>query len=193
MKTLVTRLSPLVIAAFVGRSEDAADMLAIHYVTIGLANPVAFAALRMQTVAIQFPPEHPRDRRLLAYAVAAGAVLGLVPFLFSTPLVGDWYFGTYQNVPPRILDTARTAIGAYSFICIIQAVRGRVEGLVALKKCPSAIMASQMTYTATLVAALAVMMPLGVAGWKMAVISITVAPVAAAAVLYIALVRVKSK
>ena len=186
-------LSPLVIAAFVGRSEDAADMLAIHYVTIGLANPVAFAALRMQTVAIQFPPEHPRDRRLLAYAVAAGAVLGLVPFLFSTPLVGDWYFGTYQNVPPRILDTARTAIGAYSFICIIQAVRGRVEGLVALKKCPSAIMASQMTYTATLVAALAVMMPLGVAGWKMAVISITVAPVAAAAVLYIALVRVKSK
>ena len=186
-------LSPLVIAAFVGRSADAADMLAIHYVTIGLANPVAFAALRMQTVAIQFPPEHFRDRRLLVYAVAAGAILGLVPFAFSTPLVGNWYFGVYQNVPPRILDTARTAIGAYSFICIIQAVRGRVEGLVALSKRSSAIMASQIAYTTTLVAALSAMMPFGVAGWKMAVVSITVAPIAAASVLYVTLARAKSQ
>lgn len=186
-------LSPLVIAAFVGRSADAADMLAVHYVTIGIANPVAFAALRMQTVAIQFPPEHSRDRRLLAYAVAAGAALGLVPFVFSTPPVGDWYFGSYQNVPPRMLGTARAAIGAYSFICIIQAVRGRAEGLVALKKRSAPIMASQMAYTATLVAALSVMMPLDVSGWKMAVASITIAPVAAAVVLYVALFRVKSQ
>ena len=186
-------LSPLVIAAFVGRSADAADMLAIHYVTIGVANPVAFAALRMQTVAIQFPPEYPRDRRLLVYAVTAGAVLGILPFLFSTPFVGDWYFGSYQNVPPRILDTARTAIGAYSFICIIQAVRGRVEGLVALTRHSSPIMASQVAYTTTLLAALSVMMPLGVPGWKMAVISITVAPVAAAAVLYVGLSKVRSQ
>jgi hypothetical protein len=37
------------------------------------------------------------------------------------------------------------------------------------------------------------MMPFGVAGWKMAVVSITVAPVAAASVLYIALARAKSQ
>ena len=180
-------LSPLIVAAFVGRSADAADMLAIHYVTLGVANPVAYAALRMQTVAIQFPPEHPGDRRLLVYAVAAGAILGLGPLLFSTPAVGNWYFGVYQNVPPRILGTARLAVGIYSFICMIHAVRGRVEGLAAKRRRPSAVMAGQMAYTLALFITLAVLLPLGVPGWAMAISAIFVAPVAATAAIYAAL------
>ncbi|MBQ6327991.1 MAG: hypothetical protein IJI35_03170 [Kiritimatiellae bacterium] len=180
-------LSPLIVAAFVGRSAAAADMLAVHYVTLGVANPVAYAALRMQTVAIQFPPEHPGDRRLLAYAVAAGAVLGLGPLLFSTPAVGNWYFGVYQNVPPRILGTARLAVGIYSFICMIHAVRGRIEGLAAKRRRPSAVMAGQMAYTLALFVTLAILLPLGVPGWVMAISAIFVAPVAATAAIYAAL------
>ena len=180
-------LSPLIVAAFVGRSAAAADMLAIHYVTLGVANPVAYAAMRMQTVAIQFPPERRGDRRLLAYALAVGAVLGLVPLLFSTPAVGNWYFGTYQNVPPRILGTSRLAVGIYSLICMIQAVRGRIEGLAAKFRRPTAVMAGQIAYTASLFIALAVLLPLGVPGWAMAVAAIFVAPVAAAATIYAAL------
>ena len=164
-----------------------ADMLAVHYVTLGVANPVAYAALRMQTVAIQFPPEHPGDRRLLAYAVAAGAVLGLGPLLFSTPAVGNWYFGVYQNVPPRILGTARLAVGIYSFICMIHAVRGRIEGLAAKRRRPSAVMAGQMAYTLALFVTLAILLPLGVPGWVMAISAIFVAPVAATAAIYAAL------
>ena len=158
-------LSPLVIAAFVGRTADANDMLAIHYVTIGVANPVAFAALRMQTVAIKFPPEYAGDRRLLAYAVAAGLLLGVVPLVFSTPLVGGWYFGTYQNVPPRIVGTARLAIGIYSLISVIHAVRARVEGLAALAKRPKAIMAGQIAYTTSLFLVCSILLPLGVPGY----------------------------
>ena len=134
-------LSPLIVASFVGRTAAAADMLAIHYVTLGVANPVSCAAFRMQTVAIQFSPEWPGDRRLLAYSVVAGAVLGLGPLLFATPAVGNWYFGVYQNVPPRILGMARLAIGIYSLICMIHAVRGRAEGLAALWKRPSSVFA----------------------------------------------------
>lgn len=180
-------LSPLMVAAFVGRSADPADMLAIHYVTLGVANPVAYAAMRMQAVAIQFPPEYSGDRRLLGYAIAAGALLGLVPLLFSTPAVGNWYFGTYQNVPPRILGTARLAVGIYSLICMIQAVRGRIEGLAAKFRRPTAVMAGQIAYTAALIVALATLLPLGVPGWAMAVSAIFVAPVAAAATIYMAL------
>ena len=77
--------SPLFVAAFVSRSADAATMLAIHYVTIGVANPVGFAGLRMQQVAIKFPPEYPGDRRLLLYAIVAGLLLGVLPLAFSTP------------------------------------------------------------------------------------------------------------
>ena len=177
-------LSPLVIAAFVGRTADANDMLAIHYVTIGVANPVAFAALRMQTVAIKFPPEYAGDRRLLAYAVAAGLLLGVVPLVFSTPLVGGWYFGTYQNVPPRIVGTACLAIGIYALIPVVQAVRARVEGLAALAKRPKAIMAGQIAYTTSLFTVCSILLPLGAPGWAMAVTAIFIAPICVTATIY---------
>ena len=180
-------LSPLCIAAFVGRSANPTDMLAIHYVTLGVANPVAYAALRMQAVSIQFQPEYDGDRRLLAYAVLAGLLLGVIPLVFSTPLVGNWYFGHYQNVPERILDTARLAIGIYSFICMIHAVRGRIEGIAAARKRPKAVMAGQIAYTGGLFTTCAILLPLGCAGWAIAVSAIFVAPVCATAAIYIAL------
>jgi len=181
--------SPIFIAMFVGRSADAADMLVIHYVTLGVANPVAYAALRMQAVAIEFPQEYKGDRRLLWYALTAGALLGLVPFAFSLPALGDWYFGSYQNVPERLLATTRLAIFIYSFICLIHAVRGRLEGIAAHRKCPRAVMAGQIGYSASLLAALAVMLPLGVPGWVMAITAIFFAPAIAAVSVYLVLVR----
>ena len=180
-------LSPLIIAAFVGRTANSADMLAIHYVTLGVANPVAYAALRMQAVSIQFQPEYEGDRRLLVYAVIAGLCLGVIPFVFSLPFVGNWYFGHYQNVPDRILDTARLAIFIYSFICIIHAVRGRVEGIAAARKCPKAVMAGQIFYTVGLFTTCVILLPLGCAGWAIAVSAIFVAPVCATIALYTSL------
>ena len=180
-------LSPLIIAAFVGRTANSTDMLAIHYVTLGVANPVAYAALRMQAVSIQFQPEYEGDRRLLVYAVIAGLCLGVIPFLFSLPFVGNWYFGHYQNVPERILDTARLAIFIYSFICIIHTVRGRIEGIAAARKRPKAVMAGQIFYTVGLFATCAVLTPLGCAGWSIAVSAIYVAPICATVAIYTAL------
>ena len=180
-------VSPLIIAAFVGRADNAADMLAIHYVTLGVAHPVAYAALRMQAVSIQFQPEYEGDRRLLVYAVFAGLFLGVIPFLFSMPFVGNWYFGHYQNVPDRILDTARLAIGIYSFICMIHAVRGRIEGIAAARKRPKAVMTGQIAYTGGLFTACAILLPLGCAGWAIAVSAIFVAPVVATIAIYTSL------
>ena len=179
--------SPLVIAAFVSRSADPADMLAIHYVTLGVANPVAFAALRLQTVAVKFLPEYRGDRRLLVYAVAAGLLLGVIPLAFSTPWLGDWYFGSFQNVPPRILGTTRLAIGIYSLICVIHAVRARIEGIAAAKKRPQAVMWGQIAYTVSLFAVCAVLLPLGCPGWVIAISAIFVAPVCVTIAVYSAL------
>ena len=182
-------LSPLCIAAFVGRTAAAADMLAIHYVTLGVANPVSYAALRMQAVSIQFQPEYEGDRRLLVYAVVAGAALGLIPFAFSFPALGDWYFGVYQNVPPRILGTVKLAIGIYSLICMIHAVRGRIEGIAAARKRPQSVMAGQIAYTLGLFCTCAIMLPLGCAGWTIAVTAIFVAPVCTTLAIYATLNR----
>ena len=184
-------LSPLILAAFVGRTENATDMLAIHYVTLGVANPVAYAALRMQAVSIQFPPEYPGDRRLLGYALAAGLALGVVPLVCSLPQVGNWYFGVYQNVPPRILGTARLAVGVYSALCVIQAVRGRVEGLAASRKRPEAVMTGQIAYTFALFVTSLTLMSLGCPGWALAVTSLMVAPACTTLAVYLALGRRK--
>ena len=177
-------VSPFMTAAFVGRAANPTDMLAIHYVTLGIANPVSFAALRMQAVSIQFPPEWTGDRRLLRFAVVAGLLLGIIPLAFSSPLIGNWYYGGCQNIPPRILGTTRFVSFLYSFICVIHAVRGRVEGLAALRKRPSAVMAGQFAYFGALVVVLAATLPMGLPGWAMAVTAIYIAPVAATVVTY---------
>ena len=182
-------VSPFMTAAFVGRAANPTDMLAIHYVTLGIANPVSFAALRMQAVSIQFPPEWPGDRRLLRFALVVGLLLGIIPLVFATPLIGGWYYGGCQNIPPRILGTTRFVSFLYSFICVIHAVRGRVEGLAAIRKRPSAVMAGQVGYFVALVIVLALTLPLGIPGWAMAVIAIYVAPVAATAATYAGLGR----
>ena len=179
--------SPLVIAAFVARSANAVDMLAVHYVTIGVANPVAYGALRFQPVSVKFPPEYPGDRRLLGYAVVAGLILGLVPLAFATPWLGGLYFCGYQNLPARLLPAARFAIGLYAVIAVIQAVRARIEGIAAASRRPKAVMAGQIAYTASLLIACVAMLPTGVPGWLLAVTAITAAPVCTAATIYAAL------
>ena len=184
-------MSPVIIAMFVGRSAGAPDMLAIHYVTIGVANPVAYAALRLQPVSIKFMPEWKGDRRLLAYAVVAGAVLGLIPLAFATPLLGNWYFGAYQNLPERLLPTARLAIAIYALIPIIHAVRARIEGIAAAKKHPSAVMSGQIAYSLSLLLVCAALLPLGVSGWVIAITAIFIAPVCTTAAMYAALGRRK--
>ena len=179
--------SPLVIAAFVARSANPTDMLAVHYVALGVANPVAFAALRLQTVSVKFLPEYPGDRRLLYYAIAAGLLLGIIPLAFSTPQLGNWYFGVFQNVPPHILPTARLAVGIYSLISVIHAVRARLEGIAAARKRPKALMAGQIAYTVSLFLVCLILLPLGVPGWAMAVTAIFIAPACVATTIGVAL------
>ena len=181
--------SPLVIAAFVSRSAQAADMLAVHYVTIGIVSPASFCALRLQTVTVKFMPEYPGDHRLLWYAIVAGVTLGLVPLAFSTSLLGDWYFGVFQNVPPRILGTAKLAMAIYSVMGVIQAVRGRVEGLAAGRKRPKAVMWGQVAYTTSLLLVCAMLLPLGCPGWAIAVSALIFAPACVSAVIYAALCK----
>ena len=155
--------------------------------TIGVANPVAFAALRLQTVAVKFVPEYPGDRRLLVYSVVVGLLLGIIPLAFATPWLGDWYFGTFQNVPHRILGTAKLAIGIYSLICVIHAVRARIEGIAAAMKRPRAVMWGQIANTVSLFLVCAALLPLGCPGWIIAISAIFVAPVCVTAVVYAAL------
>ena len=176
-------VAPLLVAVFVGRTADAVAMLAIHYVTIGVANPVAFGALRMQAVAIQFPPEWPGDRRMLAYAACAGLVLGALPLLFTLPAVAEWYFGVVQNVPAENLWRARVVMGAYALAPFLQALRGRLEGLAAWMKRPKLVMGGQIAHVTMFFVALAFGLYFGLPGWQMGASAILSA--AMATILYL--------
>ncbi len=182
-------VAPLLVAVFVGRTENAVAMLAIHYVTIGVANPVAFGALRMQAVAIQFPPEWPGDRRMLAYAACAGLALGVLPLLFTLPGMSDWYFCEAQNLPADDLWRARTLMGVYALAPLLQALRGRLEGLAAWMKRPKTVMGGQIAHVATFLSVLSLCLFGGMPGWQMGATAILSAAAATILFLHLALRR----
>ena len=159
--------APLVVATFVGRTAGAVSMLAIHYVTMGLANPVAYGALRMQPVAIQFPPEYRGDHRMIHFAVCCGLVLGLIPLVAAIPSVGNWYFHVVQNVPVADLWMPRTLMCCFAVWPVLQCVRGEIEGYAAWCQRPSAVLAGQITHLLVLTGVLALSLALGMPGWLM--------------------------
>ena len=170
--------APLMVATFVGRTTDHVAMLAIHYVTIGLANAIGYAALRIQAVTIQFPPEHDGDRRMLRYAIAAGLSLGLLLVLPALPWIADWYFCIVQNIPPENIGKTQTVMLLYAAWPVLQTVRGYMEGFAAVRRRPSAVLSGQVAYLGTLIAVLAATLHLGMAGWLMGVTAIILATVA---------------
>ena len=70
-------LATITVAAFIARAADPERVLPAYYLALGLANPLAFAATRIQTVMLAFPPTAPFRRRTLRFALAAGLVIGL--------------------------------------------------------------------------------------------------------------------
>ena len=173
--------APFMVAIFVGQTADHVAMLAIHYVTIGLANAVGYAALRMQAVTIQFPPEFDGDIHILRYAVIAGLVLGVLILIPALPGISDWYFHTIQSIPPENIGKTRITMLIYAAWPVLQTVRGNAEGFAAVRKRPGAVLSGQIAYLATLVAVLAATLHLGMPGWLMGVTAILSATLATTA------------
>jgi hypothetical protein len=163
------------IGAFITRAAEPARMLPIHFVTMGLVNPVGFAAIRMQAVVLAFPPRNSQDHSVFWFALAAGILLAVFPLVGQIPAVAEWYFGTIQNVPACDIPLAVRAMLLVSVLPIIQSLRGHAEGLAAWRKRPNAILAGQAMNLASLVCALFISLNLGVPGYLMGVIAILVA------------------
>jgi hypothetical protein len=170
-------ISGFMIGAFITRAAEPARMLPIHYVTMGVVNPVSFAAIRMQAVVLAFPPRDKGDHSVFRFALVAGVLLALFPLVGQIPAVATWYFGSIQNVPAGDIPLAMRAMLLVSVLPIIQSLRGHAEGLAAWRKRPNAILAGQAMNLASLVCVLFIMLNLGVPGYLMGVIAILVAVV----------------
>ena len=171
---MLLAISGFMVGAFIARAEEPGRMLAIHYIVMGVVNPMSFAAIRMQAVVLAFPPKDHRATHILRFAVVAGCVLMLFPLLAQIPAVAHWYFGTVQNLPELDVPFAMRAMLIVAALPIIQTIRGHAEGLAAWMKRPNAILAGQAVYLASMVCTLFIGLTLGVPGYLMGIIAILV-------------------
>lgn len=160
-------IANFMVAAFISRTPQSAKMLAMHYVAAGLGNPMGYAAWRMQSVVLGFPPRHRHDHSMFWYSLCCGFVLAAMPFVFQIPYVSNWYFGKVQNILPEDIHLATEALLVFSFLPCIQSLRGHAEGLAAFYRRPSAVMAGQAAFLVSLVLALSLQLHFGAPGHQM--------------------------
>ncbi len=182
-------LSTVILAAFIARAPEPERMLPVYYLALGLASPAAFAATRMQTIVLAFPPADRNRGRTLRFAVAAGLVLGVLPLAFTLPGLVELYYVHLQNLDPGDIGLVRWTAVTLLFFPLATALRGQSEGLSAWLKRPSAVLfGHSMFLVAILIVGLATL-ALGVPGCFIGALSLPVGSLVSSATMRLALRR----
>jgi hypothetical protein len=142
-------LAVLGVGAAIARAPNPEQMLPVFYLAAGVANPVTFAASRVQTIVLAFPPADRHRRRTLRFALLAGAVLGVLPLAMIVPVAADFYYVRLQNLPAKDLDLVRQTAVALVLFPLFVALRGHSEGLAAWMKKPAAVLAGHAVFLVT--------------------------------------------
>ncbi len=185
--------SAIVLGAFIARAPDPERVLPICYLALGLANPVAFAATRIQTVVLAFPPRTYRDRLTFQFSLGAGAVLGLLPLLFILPGLIELYYVKLQKLMPADMPLVR--ITAIALICypFSVAIRAQSEGLAAWLKKPTTVLAGHGVFMFTIFVCGFLSILLGLPGYVICAAGLTSGSLASSATMRLLLNRTKEK
>ena len=181
--------SAVILAAFIARSPDPDRILPVYYLALGLANPVAFAATRIQTIVLAFPPQSGKDRRTFRFCLAAGAVLGILPLIFILPGLAEFYFIKLQKLGANDLPLVR--LTAISLICFpfSVAIRAQSEGLAAWLKKPITVLTGHAMFMVTIIATGFVLLFLGTPGYLIGPVGLTLGSLASSVTMRIVLDR----
>ena len=180
-------LSTILLAGFMARAPEPERMLPVYYLALGLANPVAFAATRMQTMALAFPPADRHSRLILRFAISAGFVLGLLPLLFILPGLAELYYVRLQNLNPADLALVRKTATALVFFPLAVAVRAQSEGLAAWLKKPLTVLFGHAVFLATTLVTGLLSLSIGVSGCFIGAIGLPLGSLASSATMRLAL------
>jgi hypothetical protein len=177
--------SIMILSAFMARAPEPERILPIFFLAIGLANPVAFAATRLQTVVLAFPPEDSGSKRTFRFSLGVGIVLGLLPLVFILPGLIEFYYVRLQKLDPIHLDLVRiTALTLVAFP-FATAIRAHSEGLAAINKKPMATLAGHGCYMMLVMVSGFLALVLGVSGYLIGSISLTLANITSACMIRI--------
>ena len=144
--------SAIILASFIARAPDPDRILPVYYLALGLANPVAFAATRLQTIVLAFPPQSGKDSRTFRFCLTAGIVLGILPLIFVLPGFAEFYFIRLQKLNAQDLLLVRVTVMALVFFPFSVAMRAQSEGLAAWLKKPITVLTGHAMFMGTILA-----------------------------------------
>ena len=185
--------SAVILGAFIARSPDPERILPAYYLALGLANPVAYAATRIQTIVLAFPPKSSQDRLTLRFSIFAGAVLGLLPLVFTLPGLNEFYFVKLQNLIPDDLPLVRMTSLSLIFFPLSVALRAQSEGLSAWFKKPMTVLAGHAIFMAIIITSGFTLYFLGTPGYLIGAVGLTLGSLASSATMRISLGWAKEK
>jgi hypothetical protein len=178
-------VSAIILAGFIARAPDPDRILPVYYLALGLANPMAFAATRVQTIVLAFPPQSRKDRRTLYFALSAGLILGLLPLTFSLPGLIEFYYVNLQKLNPRDLELVRWTAVSLIFFPFSVAIRAQSEGLAAWQKKPVAVLTGHALFLTTIVTTGFSLLQFGVPGHLIGPVGLTLGSLASSATMRI--------
>ena len=186
-------MSAIILAGFIARAPDPGRILPVYYLALGLANPMAFAATRIQTIVLAFPPQSANDRRTLHFALAAGFILGLLPLTFTLPGLIEFYYVTLQRLNPQDLQLVRLTAVSLIFFPFCVAIRAQSEGLAAWQKKPVAVLTGHAFFMATIIATGFSLLKIGVPGHLIGPAGLTLGSLMSSAAMRVFLSRAKQR
>ena len=143
-------VSGTLLGAVIARSSQPERMLPAYYLATGLANPMTYAATRMQNVVLCFPPRSRQDKTTLRFALCAGTVVSFIPLIFMLPWLSHWYYVSLQRLNPADLHLVYASALFLVGVPFTVSLRAHREGLAALARKTSTILAGNIAFVALL-------------------------------------------
>jgi hypothetical protein len=185
--------SAIILAGFIARAPDPDRILPIYYLALGLASPMAFAATRIQTIVLTFPPQSLRDSRTLRFALKAGVILGILPLIFILPGLIEFYYVKLQKLSLQDLHLVRLTALFLIFFPLSVAIRAQREGLAAWLKKPTTVLAGHAVFMATIIVTGLLLLKFGISPELIGPIGLTIGSLASSATMRLALNRAKER
>ncbi|RPJ77403.1 MAG: hypothetical protein EHM15_00335 [Desulfobacteraceae bacterium] len=180
-------LATIGVAAFIARAPEPEIVLPVYYLVLGLANPVAFAATRMQTITLMFAPSPPVRRRTLQFSIGAGLILGLIPLTFILPGAAEMYYVRLQNLDPQHLWMVRRTAAALMFFPLAVALRAQIEGVAAYLRRSVSVLIGHAALLATIAGGGMAALALNLPGYLIGAFCLTLGSAASSATMHFSL------
>ena len=142
-------LTSFLMAAFISRAPHPEQMLPVYVLALGLANPMSFAATKIQPVVIMFSDDTKGRYILPQYALMAGFILGVIPIVSTLPFLANFYFVNIQNLPPDDLPLIRQTALLLILLPVAVALRAYSEGLAAYNRKTTIFLTGQAIFLGT--------------------------------------------